>query len=603
MADLIPSIAAHACGGVLLACGIWGVGLGALPRVNARTAPHAYAVGLPIVSFAATLVLLSWWLAAIVLPLLLVPLVRLVRASRPPFAFDRLLYALPGALGLGFVLGYAFHAPTERLDSSAFGDYIFYAVRLLSAAKSIAPIHDYAVEGMQSTYLESAQALIGAALSPLPGFDAFLFGSATLPACLVASLALGFGVVLRRGDVHWPLALLAVSCIAYPGWITESAPVALAVPLTFSIYALWRDGATRTHWLVLLPLLAFDFVLTKAVGLILLAVVAPFALVRQYGFDVRRALPYAVAAAAVAAVAIGVFAATSGWFVHILTLKFLPADAVRGLHSELDVRSAENLTPALRVVGEALLLAALIRARATALAAGCAASIGSTWFVGGHGFDVTIGAAVLLAVLFFADDIEAYERARPLVLSAAAVLFVSAWFRDVAGVRTAAVLVALFGLALFAALNRSRAAAVGAAALVLVSPLLIRQPPTTLVPADHDIWQHVADVVPKDGLVFTSLTGPQKTSDEGYNYYPAVARRQLYVAGWANSRLLVDRGARLRRLAANDSVLAGTRAPDRLPLSTRYTSFFAVTRRDDPVPPSFRKSYANDRYVLYRIES
>jgi hypothetical protein len=534
---------------------------------------------------------------------MLVPLVRLARTPSLPLASERLVYALPGAVGLGFALGYAFHPPTQQLDSSAFGDYVWYAVRLLSAAKSIAPIRDYSVDGMHLTYLEGAPTFVGAALSPLPGFDAFVFGSATLMACLVSSLAIGFSVVLRSGNVQWPLVVLAVSCIAYPSWITESAPVAFALPLTFSIYALWRDGATRTEWLVLLPLLAFDFLLTKGVGLIPLVVVMPFALIRHHGLHVRRALPYAAVAAGVAALAIGVFAATSGWFVHILTLKFLPADAVRGLHSEFDVRSAENLTPALRIVGEALLLAALIRARATAFAAGCAAAIAATWFVGGHGFDIMFGTTVLLSVLFFAEDIEAYERARPLVLGAAAVLFLSAWFRDVAGVRTGAVLVALFGLALFAALGRSRAAAVGAAALFLVSPLLIRQPPTTLGPPDHDIWQRVAEVVPDDGLVFTSLTGPQKTSDEGYNYYPAVARRQLYVAGWANSRLLVDSPARLRRLAENESVLAGARTPDRVPISTRYRSFFAVTRRGETAPPSFRRLYANDRYVLYRIES
>ena len=115
MADLIPSIVAHACGGVLLACGIWAVGLGLLRRADERSAPLGYALGLLVVTGAAVLVLLSPWLAIVAIPALVVPLVRLVRA-RTSYggALAALAWTLPAALGLGVALAWLVHPPTDR---------------------------------------------------------------------------------------------------------------------------------------------------------------------------------------------------------------------------------------------------------------------------------------------------------------------------------------------------------------------------------------------------------------------------------------------------------------------------------------------------------
>jgi hypothetical protein len=109
--------------------------------------------------------------------------------------------------------------------------------------------------------------------------------------------------------------------------------------------------------------------------------------------------------------------------------------------------------------------------------------------------------------------------------------------------------------------------------------------------------------VPGDALVFTSLTGPRIDADEGWNYYPAVGERQLYIAGWADGELRGDDARLGRLLAANQAVLEGSRDPRRLGLSRGYGSFWAVTRRDEPAPPSLRRVYTNDRYALYRIAS
>jgi hypothetical protein len=605
LADLIPSIAAHACGGVLLACGIWGVGLGLLRPADERSAPLGYCLGLLVVSGAAVLVLLSPWLAIVAIAALVVPLVRLARARATYVgALAALAWAIPAALGLGVALAWLVHPPTATLDSNAYGDFVYYAAKVDWARASLTPLRDYTVEGANSNFVEAAPTLIGAALSHIPGFDPFLFGAATLPAFLVSALAIGFA--LTRGRSHsWVLALLAIACIAYPTWLTESAPVALAVPLAFPIYVLWRDGATRTRWIVYLGVLALDFALTKGFGVITLAVVAAFALVRQYGLRVRAALPYVAVAAVAGAIAVVLFLVTSSWLAQRLGGKFLPADAVRGLDHERTVRDTQSLTPTLLVVGESLLLVALLRARAWTFAAALGAGMAGTWLVGGHGFDITIGLAVLLTVLFLRDTPEVLRAQRPLVLAAGAVLALSAWFRDISGVRTSAFFVALLGLGLLAALGyRLRpVAAVAAVVLALLAPAALERGRTTLYAEDYAVWRQVHDMVPKDGLVFTSMTGPVISGDQGWNYYPGTALRQVYLAGWSNSSLLVDRDELDRRLALNRRVLAGDLPPDDVDLARGYSGFFAVTRRGESAPESFHRLYANDRYVLYRIES
>src|SRR5207253_2590560 len=156
--------------------------------------------------------------------------------------------------------------------------------------------------------------------------------------------------------------------------------------------------------------------------------------------------------------------------------------------------------------------------------------IAGTWFVGGHGLDITIGIAIVLAALSLLEAPAALERERLLLAPAAVLLAVSAWFRDISGIRAGFVFCALFAVA-------------------------------TLTHADYGVWHAVRAVVPRDGLVFTSLTGDRISGYEGWDYYPGVARRQLYLAGWSDSPLLVEPKMRRARLASNAAVLQGRMRP------------------------------------------
>src|SRR5438128_5765174 len=323
MADLIPSILAHALGGVVLAVLVWGLGLGAIAlarpgEAGRRTGVHAYALGLAVATVAAGAYLFSPWLAIGAVPLLLVCLAGLfrIRASlRAPLR--RTLAAVPGAVGLGTALGFLLHAPTSRLDSNAYGDMLCYVSKQLSAGQSLRPFRDFLVEGEHGTYIETAPTFIGGALSHILPLNAFFFQTTLLPAFLLTATAFGFGLTSpRRTGFIW-VGLLLVAMAAYPTWLTESPPVALALPLAFSLYALCRDPIRTRLFVALLLVLTFDFVLTKGFGLVTLGAVAATAVFTHHRGAIKRGRAAVMTAVTIAAAAAAVvaFVAAFGWLV------------------------------------------------------------------------------------------------------------------------------------------------------------------------------------------------------------------------------------------------------------------------------------------------
>lgn len=651
MPELIGSLVLHVVLGVVLALGVWVVGLG----LGRRPAQFAYPLGLLAVTGAAFAVLVTPWLAPPVALGLLVALARargtaasLAGACRAPF-----LYALPGIVGLPFALGLRFHGPTESLDSNAFGDMVFYAAKLVSAADSVLPFRDLTVEGEPSAYVEAGSSFIGGALAWLPGFDPILFQATTLPAFALAAIAVGVGLSPQGGGPaarFAPIAgLLAVAVVAYPTWLTESPPVALALPLAFSLYAIASEPVPLRLLTLVSAVVALDLALTKGFGAVLLAVVAGWAFARDHArrLDRRTLLLVAGSAVALAAAVVAFFLVTSGWLTEQFRFSFRPDDAVRGLTDQLDERNTVNAGFGVELLGLLVLLAALVRMRAWPFAAALTAALAGHELIGGHGFDVLIGLSVIPAALLWRAHPELVARHRELALGSAGLLALSAWFRDTSTVRAGlvflvllalatvgafaerrarpfypaaaaavllslagrsvvafAALLALVALAMLApALHRVAAPAALAAAVVVaaLSPLHLSTNPPTLTTDDHALWSRVADSVPDDGIVFTSLTGPVIAGEQGWNYYPGVARRQIWLAGWSNSVLLVDEDERARRLRLNREVVSGNRAPDSVPLEREYSSSFGVLRASEQAPAGWRRLYGNADLVLYRI--
>jgi len=123
-----------------------------------------------------------------------------------------------------------------------------------------------------------------------------------------------------------------------------------------------------------------------------------------------------------------------------------------------------------------------------------------------------------------------------------------------------------------------------------------------LTPSDYDIWNEVRRRTPKDALLFSDWTGNSIDVKHGWNYYAAVSKRQLYLGGWYNGRLRTDPGELQRRLQWNEDVLQGLTAPQAIPVSGRYSSYFAVVDRARKMPATFTPVYTNAKYTLYKVE-
>lgn len=596
---LALSILLHALLGVGLAVAIWLAGAAVALRLPGRQLANAYAAGLLIVVAAAFVSLLSGVLLPVSLAAVVLLAWRGARAAGQEAARARagraLAAALPGTLGFAVALGLFQHRPDAARGSNAFGDLVFYVAELRSASQSVAPFRDLSLAGFEHTYVQSAPAFVGAALDVLPGFDPFLFFTATLPACLFASLAIGLATIERRGAVVIA-ALLAVGAFAYPTWLSESAPVTLAAPVAFGFLAFVASPALSSA-----ALAAAALVLTKGIGLVPLA---PLVVVGFGRRDRRRALVALVGGAAAATVAL----LAADWLTELLVLEFLPGEGLDGLRDQLDARSTQQLAPALLVAGHVLLVAATARLQRPELLAAVAAGVGAVWFVGGHGADAALVLSALL-VAFELSRLEPERTTRLLFGAAAAFLVAGAWCREVAGVGTGAALLALAALALlggFGALRPRTLAVLAAATLgiALAAGFLRLDPAAPPLTSDHAELAKRVSRLPADALVFTSLTGGRITSDEGWNYYSAVSGRQHYIAGWANSELRVRPAERAKRLRLNRLALAGEPGPALADAGIAADRpLYVVLRAGEEAPPGARRVYANDRFALYQLQA
>jgi hypothetical protein len=118
---------------------------------------------------------------------------------------------------------------------------------------------------------------------------------------------------------------------------------------------------------------------------------------------------------------------------------------------------------------------------------------------------------------------------------------------------------------------------------------------------DWDAWHFVKRTTSPQSLVFTSLTGPAVDDWQGWNYYPMLGARQVYIAGWFNSELSVNSTALNAQLAANTDVLTGRRRGCDVPYGRLFAHYYAVMRRGEPAPPHSRLLHENASRLVYRL--
>ena len=390
MTALTLDIVIHALLGLVLAAAVWGLGVGGLSLLRgwptAREAVDAYPLGLLVVTAVSAAILLEPWIGvplALLSLALLVPLLR--RPPRLGPALRGVALGLVGALGLGVVLGLIWHGPTSELDSRLYGDMLFYLNKVVSASISLAPFHDLLAEGQRIIYAEGAPSFVGAAF----GFDPILFHTTTLPVFFVVSMVLGFRLLVGRWTTESAIAAaaLTVVAVAYPTFLVESPPMTMALPLAFPAYRLWADELSLRHATLLAVAIGLSLFWTKALGMVALGVVMLVAALpalrqprgrrlldrvrRRGGGGRRRPVP------------------------HRRLVRGPREDALlprrgrpRRARPARPPRHPQPPRPRFVLVGQLLLLALLVRARLFVFAGAYGASMAAAWFVGGYGFDV-----------------------------------------------------------------------------------------------------------------------------------------------------------------------------------------------------------------------
>ncbi len=467
---------------------------------------------------------------------------------------------------------------------------------------------------------------------------------------------------VQSGPITVAVAAILTAVIIYPTWLAVTPPITLTIPLAFAVYRLARKPPPVPEFLFHAVVIGACILLTKVLAVLPVAVVLGWSLVSTYGSVLRRhAAAVLVVVLVPLAAAVLLLASSERRILEPLSPQFVPSHYPRAISTFLRTRSVTSIGLPLADFGGVMLVAALLVGRRWIFAAALAVGLLGSWTVAGATLAVSVGIPVFLAGLDFAVRPPGRMRERVLVGTAGIALALSVSFRDTAEMPTSTILTLLAGGALLAVLWRAEllpfrrivAAAITiltAAGLALVGHplaalamagaftmlLFVRVPrrgalvysalagasilslalvvhgsrtatltlgryDRTVLPHDYyQVWKRVSERVPRNALVFTTGTGESETG-AGWNYYPGVAGRQVYLAGWTNSPLRTDKRALARRLSLNHALFLGRRAPRSISTARRYSSYYAVMLKIEPRPRSFTEIYSNRLYVLYRI--
>ena len=181
-------------------------------------------------------------------------------AWRPPraqisAALKAVLSTVPLAISFcGWAL--LWHGPTETLSGTPSGDLADYASRIWALAEYPYPLRDLAYEnGGSRHYFNALFPALGASLSPLPGFDPFLFllagGGAAYIACTSQMVFLYVADRAGKPFDAFAVLLLVVALLAagrYPYWVAESIHVVFIPALTITVYWMATKAEADVRW-------------------------------------------------------------------------------------------------------------------------------------------------------------------------------------------------------------------------------------------------------------------------------------------------------------------------------------------------------------------
>jgi hypothetical protein len=600
---------------------------------------YAYPIGLLHLVIGSALATYSSWLIVPVLLLSVYPFIPAVRKSRITPAWKIAAYiapigiVLPLILRFAFTLGLRYHGPTAQLAGSPYGDMRFYASLIYTYKDSIFPARDLLIEGFKLGYAERASTVIGAFLLYLPRFDPFLFNAVACPAFFLSSMCLSTGLwssqwrvgssgnstvrVVVGVTVLLIYPLLCLASIAYPSWLVESPPVALALPLVFAALNLAqdRDGTVRRHILMGLIILACVF-LTKIFLVLPFGILFSAAFIMNTNSHSQRYIKKYWIAIITAFVGGGFVLfytlKTYFWIYKLFTPQFRPLLMVSN--------PGKNFGLALDILGQLLVATGTFGLNYLPVLLSLTSSIIANWVLPAF-TDIVTGGAFLLAALVICRNPDRPVIWRASLALGSLFLCYARWLREVplSDKQSAQILFLTMALSIMVSLRPLAAALklrshllqkifawaillVGAETMtVFAEGLLTRQIEPThgkegfRTVADYDVWTHVRMLTPADCLIFFD--------SKPFDYYMGTAQRQFYLGSWYNSPLR-DMQQLLDKLSTNNKrVLRGELSPRNLNLSRAYSEYYAVVDKNHPPPAGWVLLYSNWRFSLYRVPS
>ena len=542
----------------------------------------------------------------------------------------------PLAALLGLWVGLLYHAPSSTIGGSPMGDIAYYAVRAFYMAQHPVNTADFFAEGYRSTLLPAPHIppVLAAALARLDLVDPFLF----LVVSMTASMTLWLGAILGQGfrdglsprtaeRTYWPTLLSAVALAAgspgYLHWIFESAPVSVVLPLAALPVALLSQlqPSLRLVLFVTLGWLLFLLV-SKVTALSFLATALVYPLVvalRRLGPRITLVV-LALLAAALAGIWFLLTGRYQAYMTNIGMNHFSPVpDFIRNWGH---TGNLQHLVSGIAAISSILLVVLAVRLETQhrwrlGLLLPCVSGMLLMLFLPSVA-TISYCMAMMMLAVSLAANVRRLGRFDMLLCVAVALGYVARDYSGGNGMR-GLLSEALFAAALAAPLlagASSRATAKGflvyapgalfflvVGAGLLFRPLQARaeQRVHWLYSTDlHDVWQAVDRLTPQDSLIFTDQTGPQITQTEGWNAYPAMGRRQVFMSNWSEVLSLAVRPDRVTaRLRQNQDLLLGRLPLRAVPLSRHYSAYFAVVGTGKRVLGPVL--YANAHYRLYRI--
>ena len=543
---------------------------------------------------------------------------------------------LPFAVMFGTMMGLLWHGPTKTLNASSIGDITFYAGDVWTLASEFWPHHNLGLEGENLGYFGCLFQGIGAMLTPIPGFDSFLFiavSGATFFA-LSTGIALALYVAASKtkssGDL-WPqhLAVVGATLAAarYPSWVIESIPVIHIVPLTVAIWFLAKETSSRLGPAVAVAILALlGSVLTKVVTFTVLGPVTVARSVKLF-MRVRGVWRFIIVFTGASALGYVVWMLWL-WGPHFWNFGQFGPDSIK--YFRVGYNPIKVLPLLLRDVATLILGITVFRLAQVELAVAIAGGL-ATSLIWPFLFYANFICATLIIGLLSFDHPERLQSNGRLLFSGLLLALPAVLLGDLAGIQEGIAWFVCLGPIAWIAVNqgisfntdesnRGRSAvaviwSIGALGLLAIALLAVgrgqliidsgmRTSLYELTPSVRDIWLAVREKTPKDALIFTDQTGNDARLLGGWNTYASSGQRQVYIADWQMSKnLRWDPDKRDEVLERNEQVLRGEIRPTEVPLSRHYGSFYAVVRRDRYVPGKYELIYGNGRYRLYRLAS